>query len=82
MAEVDALSVKIGLGDKVTPRYERLTDYEGEEFYRGEVGEVRRATRSTIDVVDPRGHLHKGRYRYFFQLAAAREAQKGRGDDE
>lgn len=58
--------MSIGLGDKVTSKFD-LTDYDGEEFNVGEVGEVVKSTSSTIHVLDPRGHIHI-RYRYFFEV--------------
>jgi hypothetical protein len=44
-----------------------MTDYEGEPFATGETGTITRVTRSTIDVRDPRGHVHRGRLRRHFR---------------
>ena len=55
------------VGRFVTSRFE-MTDYAGQPFHVGEVGIIVRATRSTIHVRDPRGYVHRGRYRNSFNL--------------
>lgn len=42
-----------------------MTDYCGAPLHIGDIGQVVKATRSTIHVKDPRGHVHK-RHRRFF----------------